>query len=215
MIVQNPWEVTKKLPPKAQTCVNIGVINSNGFTLVHSTFVGTYAAWLLKGGQELVNLEHLVAGLLVFISALLVGDRNLFSKRFAIKVAAYRLVVIAGEVIPLFFAANTITVMAVVSAAALYPLMKGYYAERNAIIWGRRPDALKDRQSFEIRLHPLEMAVVALGGIVGMTLVPSIKAMVIANVLINVICLFADIYRNYLVEDIRVSTGYDKVEESE
>jgi len=212
MIVQNPWSVTKKLPAKAQACINISVLNGNMFSLCHSTFVGTYAAWLLKGGQEMVNLEHLVAGIAVFIMALLVGDRNLFKNHFIPKVVLYRSAIIIADFVPLFFGASPATVFAATGAAAVYPLMNGYIAERNNVVWGRRHDALKDRQSFNIRLHPLEMAIVALGGIVGMTLVPSVEAMVITNAAANGTSLILDIIRNRWVEDVRAETHYDNQE---
>jgi len=214
MIIQNPWAAARKLSPESKRALSYSLVIGNLMSFTHAVFAGTYAAWMLRGGQALVNLEHLVAGLGVFAIAVLVGDRNLFKEHFALKDTLLRVLFIGAECIPMFFAATSITVLAITLVAALYPILNGYRAERNNVIWGRRPEALAERQSFCIRFHPFEMAIVAIGGIIGMVTIPDVAVMAIGFSSTHVVILVLDISQNRLVETIRVSTGY-KEEESE
>ena len=212
MVIQNPWEAAKQLSPEARKALTLSLIIENLMPFTNAVFAGTYAAWMVAGGQQLVNLEYLVAGLGAFAVAVLVGDRNLFKTHFALKDIALRLLFIGAECIPALFLATNVTVLSITLVAAMYPILNGYRAERNNIVWGRRPEALADRQSFCIRFHPFEMAIVALGGIIGMVTVPNIFIMAIGFSVTHIAILVLDIIQNRLVESIRISTGYDNKE---
>jgi len=203
MIIQNPWAVTKNLCPAQKKALILNVIIGNLCTLASSTFAGTLMAWMVRGGQAMVNLEHTIAGLGIFVVSLLVGDRDLFTKHFFIKVIIYRLTMGIGDIIPMFFDASNSVIFMYGLTICMYPLMNGYRANRQSLTWGQRKTSLDEKQAFALRIHPLEMAVVALGGIIGMTFVPSVTVMSISYTIITLSILVMDIIQYKALESLR------------
>jgi len=203
MVIQNPWAVTANLCPFQKSALILNVIIGNLCTLASSTFAGTLMAWMVKGGQAMVNLEHTMAGIGIFIVSLLVGDRDIFTKNFFVKVIIYRLVMGIGDVIPMFFECSSEVVLIYGATICMYPLMNGYRASRQSLIWGQRKTSLDEKQAFALRIHPLEMAVVALGGILGMTLIPDVTTMSLTYVVLTLSVLIMDIVQYKILEDLR------------
>lgn len=203
MVIQNPWAVTTNLCHEQKVALILNIFIGNLCQLANSVFAGTLMAWMVKGGQQMVNIEHTIAGLGIFIVSLLVGDRDLFSKHFLVKVILYRVAMGLGDAIPMFYGCSNTTILLYGSAICLYPLMNGYRANRQNLIWGKRESSLAEKQSFALRLHPMEMAVVALGGILGMTIIPDVNVMSISYMTITVVILVMDIIQFHYLERIK------------
>lgn len=212
LFLTKPWAHTHALSHKQKKTLMFSIAIGNIMSFANAMFAGTYTSWLLYGGQELVNLEHMSAGLTVFFVSRFIGAKDVFSTNFVLKACLLRFGIIVVDLLPLLTSSNYVTAIMVSLPAAAFSSMQGYRAKKSNVTWGYRPEALSDKNDFAVDMHAFEMAVLTCGAIVGATFMPSVPVMALVNVTLNVVVLILDINQNKLVVELEEEYNNQKKE---